>query len=149
MNREIRFEDIEPLLADRRIDGSSVECVFQCPSSGARFEARSHIRSDNSLASRARQSIFRNIVRSLSRGLGRMIRSVFGNNYLVRRLVGDVANDALYGATRSSGLKYSDDEIESAVVDAFGRVQQNFYWDQGAGRWIAQGGGQGGGGHHM
>ena len=137
---EISYETVQPLVAEARPQGRTLEVTFACPVSGKQVRARHNIpyRPDTTdyIADAAKRTVMNELRWAV---LGAM-RSAFGSG-VVGRTAGHVASDAVYGATRnvaSSGGTLSAKEQKLALVEAFKSVASQFAWDEGHGRWISK-----------
>lgn len=120
----IHYSDIENLVETRQQKGTRLECVFACPVSGKRQKTTVDIVAANdSVATKVRSRLRGAAVRSITRGAGRTLRSLFGNN-AVGKLACELASDKGKEVAAEGG--FDEHELQRAVVVAFEGVAAQF-----------------------
>lgn len=123
------WENVETLVASKEQERGTMVVMFQCPISGETVEGRASMKTERSLKSTVKESFLRQLVWSLMRTVRRM---------LGYRMAGSIASDATRHVTTDATEKarYSEADRQKAIVEAFERVQSQFRWDEGDGRWV-------------
>ena len=131
---EITYDMIKPLVISAEADGRKMHCEFALPGSDEIFEASVSIPRSRDVGSVVKSQVTRSIVNEVRRGLGRMLRGVFGSGML-GRTARTVVNTASRDQTRSAVNAPSAKEKEMATVNAFKRVAGNFAYNEATGGW--------------
>ena len=123
------WENVEPLVASKEQERTTMVVTFQCPVSGETVEGRASLNTERSLKSTVKESFLRQLVWSLMRTVRRM---------LGYRMAGSVAADATrhVATDATSKARFSDADRQKAIVEAFERVQSQFRWDESDARWV-------------
>lgn len=119
-------------MVERERDDATLRCIFECPVSGAQFEGEGRLSAMGS----PRQSMLSEIGYQIQRWVGEIVNALFGS-YQAEWMAEDAAGVVVDKAAESSGMKYSDETIQEAVVEAFESVQEHFVWDAANNQWIA------------
>lgn len=132
--QQAHFENVQPLLVSKEIDGSRVDCVFRCPVSGDTYSATGNMVRSAELQNNAASSVKRGIKNELSYAMGRIMRNVFGYNPL-----GNMAARAAGEAIRNvkTHANYTEADQQQAVVQAFNKVSHRFAWDPKKSGWVS------------
>lgn len=129
------FDNVQPLLASKEIDGSRVSCVFRCPMSGDTYSASGNMeRSAETQSNGLASSVKRGIKYELSYGLSRVLRGVFGYNPL-SNIAARAAGEAVRNVQTFAA--YTEDDQRKAIVQAFNKVIHRFAWDAKRGAWVS------------
>ena len=112
---QLSIETINPLVVDIRVQGRTVQVVFQCPLSGQQFPAKHYQQQDRSIASQALKSTKRSVMYAIQNAISQTIREVFGYN-IVGRTAGNVARQTMYTATNNIQNSLSNKEKQQAIV---------------------------------
>ena len=83
------------------------------------------VAANDSIATKARSKLRTSALRSLTRSLGKTMRSVLGNN-VVGRLAGELVNDKGKAIAGQGG--FTQAELECAKLAAFEQVRAQFTW---------------------
>lgn len=129
------FDNVQPLLASKEIDGSRVDCVFRCPVSGDTYSAAGNMeRSGETQGGGLGSSVKRGIKYELSYGLSRVLRNVFGYNP-----ISNIAARAAGEAVRNvqTFASYTEQDQRKAIVQAFNKVVHRFAWDAKRAAWVS------------
>ncbi|TVR03503.1 MAG: hypothetical protein EA398_04805 [Deltaproteobacteria bacterium] len=123
------WENVEALVASKEQERGTMVVTFQCPVSGETVEGRASLNTERSLKSTVKESFLRQLVWSLMRTVRRM---------LGYRMAGSIASDATrhVATDATEKARFSEADRQKAIVEAFERVQSQFRWDEGDGRWV-------------
>ncbi len=130
------YDDIEPLIADSKIDGSTIEVSFRCPVTQTEVPSQGTMRAGRDVSSVAQRSVKRSLSQSLRRAVFSAIRGALGSG-LLGRAGQDVARSVLTDATDKMNHTHSSGEKQAALLEAFEQVQSQFVWDAKSSRWVA------------
>ncbi len=122
----VTYEMIKPYIAEEKLESSNMKCKFQVD--GETFESNSYIKVDSKDSTHNIKNMARSSVFGRLRGvLTNFIYKVTGGG-----LVGNVATMAASETMRQnvSTTSYSRKDQEAAVVEAFKKVEFNFYYDE-------------------
>ena len=140
---EITFENVKPLIAGEEIAGRTLQYVFACPVTGEQFAATHTLDGTPDAAGQIKARVKRSIGFSLRGPIASAIRSAFGYNNPIGRLIGDVGSHVAYVATtpaaQGSGMAFSGKQKRAAAVAAFRTVASRFAWDPERSSWISVG----------
>jgi tellurite resistance protein len=127
----VTYESIKPYISEEKMESSNMKCKFQVD--GEIFESNSYIKVDSkdgthNIKNMARSSVFGRLRGALTN----FIYKVTGGG-----LVGNIATMAASETVRQnvSTTSYSRKDQEAAVVDAFKKVEFNFYYDDNSRKW--------------
>lgn len=135
MNR-YSMQSIEPLIANIQENGRSVQVIFQCPISGQQVSSRSSAQRSNSLGNQVKKRTERSILYAVQRALGQVIREVFGHNTF-GRIASDITRQTVYSASSQIMNGLSRQEKDSAIIEAFKKVERQFTWNEERGQWLS------------
>ncbi|WP_428261709.1 hypothetical protein [Haliangium sp.] len=130
----LRYENIQPLIAAAEQQGASMRVTFRCPVSGFEVQASAGLRADDSISGRAAQRAKRSLMWSVRSAISRAVRSALGHGVL-----GSAASSVASDVVQAGGeqVRYSDSDKEAAMVRAFESVQSQFAWDAEKGQFIS------------
>ena len=135
----IRYETIEPNIAQVEVQGGQVRVQWKCAATGrAMGESGAWMAADPSTGTRLKASVQRSVVSELVYGAARMASSWLGGaaGRIVSNAVYTAASDVHRRATANAD--FSDASRRDAVVAAFAAVQPGFVWDDAAQRFVAR-----------
>jgi hypothetical protein len=130
------IDAITPLIADLKVQGRSVNIIFQCPVTGKQYKAKQYQQQDRSIGGQAMKSAKRSAMYAIQTVLSEVIRNIFGHN-TVGRAAGNVARQTMYSASSTVQNSLSSKEKDQAILAAFQTVAKNFTWEQSSARWIS------------
>ena len=130
------YSAIEPLISDLKVQGRTINIMFQCPLSQETVSARQHVNKSRTMGSQVKQSAQRSAMYAAQNMLSQVIREVFGYN-LFGRVASDVTRKTVHSANSALSNSLSKAEKEQAIVDAFQSVSRKFTWDKANNRWIS------------
>ncbi len=126
------YAQIQPLVAQQQLQGSTVHVVFQCPVTGEHESSTGPVRKGK--ASAFLQGMKGRAMSQLRWSLANMVRSALGGGYL-GRTGSTMVHEATSGTT-SGARAPTQGETQAAVVEAFAKVQSQFCWDVARGGWV-------------
>lgn len=135
-SREVQYEQVEPLVVEKSFDRRDVQCVFECPVSGDRFEGEGYVDPEHDLQTRVQTSFLRKMGYRVAQWLGDLVHSLTGSR-IMEEVADSLAYEAAEVAEEGSGIAFSEEAEREAVVLAFEDVKNEFIWDSEAGRWIS------------
>lgn len=129
MNTESPTYDlVEPLVTTSEQNGARLACEFTCPRTGKKAKATVDIvKANDSIATKAKSQLRSSAVKSATRGIGRSLRGILGNN-MFGRLANDLVKDQGKAIEKSGG--FDDSEMQCATLAAFAQVRAQFVWDE-------------------
>lgn len=132
MNRaEISYESISANIESAAQEGGAMRCVFVCPATGMRVEARAAIERGQGVGSAVGAAVRQGLLYSVRNAVIQALRRALG--YGILGSVGaEVASAAMVG---SGAPSFSEDERRAAVLRAFQGVSERFAWD--GRRWVS------------
>lgn len=119
------YESLEPLVASREVDGSSVRVLFRCERTGVEVEATGSIKRLGDLKNQAARTVKKNLWQSLRRSATRAVADTLGKG-TAGRIARDLTNTTLRQGEKSTA--FSQAEVDAAIVAAFDRVKDRFTW---------------------
>ena len=127
----VTYEQIEPLIVNRSLEGSRMICTFKTPS-GNIVESQATLKRERDIQSQISQRVTRlaatqtrmAVTRTLSQALG---GGIFG------RTASMIVRTA--STPQALGINFSESEKRNAVIEAFEKVQQYFELDNHSGNW--------------
>ena len=126
------YAQIQPLIAQQQLQGSTVHVMFQCPVTTEHEASTAPSRKGRTSA--FMQGMKGRAMSQLRWSIANMVRSALGGGYLARTgstMVHEATSGSLGGAhTPTKG------ELQAAVVEAFVKVQSQFCWDATRGAWV-------------
>lgn len=131
---EITYDLIQPLIVASNVEGRQMHCEFALPGSDEVFEASVSIPRSRDVGSTVKNQVTRSVVNEVRRGLGRMLRSVFGGG-IMGRTANTVVNTATRDQSRNMMNAPSAKEKQMAIVKAFKQVAANFAFNEASGEW--------------
>lgn len=134
---EVTYASIQPLIESQQVQGSSVTCVFLCPETQVRAEARGSIKRGRDMGAIAKSSVKRSLFSSLRSSVSRAVSGALGSG-VAGRVGQDLSRQVMQQAQQKTS--FSSGEIQAAVVDAFQRVAKQFRWDPTGERWLGAAG---------
>lgn len=133
---QVRYEDLSTLLVEERQENNVMYCTFRCSLSGVEASASAPIRAQNtSLMVRAKQRGQRQMWYQIRRQILRWLRRTLGLRGALARFAGEALDDVY---DKSQAMP-STEELQGAVLQAFGQVQGQFQYDTTLNRWVGQG----------
>lgn len=131
---EITYNSIESLILDTQLEGSKMNCQFQPEGSSKIIESSASIRRQKSVKSQVTKTLTRGAKQQFRRTAVNMLRSIFGGGIVTR-----MASQTINTTTRNAdiGAGYTDEEKQEAIVTAFKKVSNQFYYDSAKGEWTA------------
>lgn len=135
MNR-YSMQFIEPLIANSQESGRSIQVVFQCPVSGHQVSSRASAQRGTSLGSQVKKRTERSILYAVQRALGQAIRDIFGHNTF-GRIASDITRQTVYSASSQMMNGLSRQEKETAIIEAFKKVERQFTWYEDQRQWLS------------
>ena len=130
------YDEIAPILADARQEGTTMHCLFRCPRSGLEVRSSAPLRHEQGLGQKVSDSAKRSMMHGVSRSISRAIYGVLGRG-VVGRTAADAAQSLIGEGQRADQQRYSEEERQAAIVDAFTRVADRFVRDDEQG-WVAR-----------
>ena len=130
---ELTYEMIEPLIAYHEQDDRSLYVEFALPGSDEMFEARASIKKSKDVGTKVKRQVTNIATRAARMQASRAIRGAIGGGIL-----GRVASSSFNTASREyqPGQGPTDEEIQAAFLEAFGRVAKNFHYEEASGQWF-------------
>jgi hypothetical protein len=123
---------IEPLIVHVDNDGRNVVVEFGLPGSQEVFESKAAIKMGDGIGSKVKRNVA-TVATSQARMLAtRAIRGAVGTG-IVGRLASTAVTTASQGVRPGQGP--SEEEVQNAIVAAFLRVKNNFFYDPETGEW--------------
>lgn len=128
----LTYDLIKPLIAAQETRGSTLQVVFRCPVTGEERPSSASVR--QGAVSRTKSSMKRSLWYGVRSVLAQTVRSMVGGG-----MAGSMATTVVHtaGPTGGPGYSFTEEELRTAAVEAFQRVQRYFAWDEGAGRFVA------------
>ncbi|HSH03237.1 MAG TPA: hypothetical protein VLL52_12015 [Anaerolineae bacterium] len=136
---QLSYEAIAPLVAEAEQNGEEIVCRFVCPVTYDEVMSRAPLRREG-MISLAKDATKRSLPRAVRWGFWRGALSRFGYGFVgefLGNIVGDVAAEVVHDKVQTLPQTFSGDEREAGIVAAFRRVQGQFVWDGGNGRWLS------------
>ena len=126
------YSDIEALVANKEVQGSSVSVTFRCPETDVEVTSSGSLKRVASVKSDAARSVKKNLWSSLRRSVTRAVSDSLGNG-----AAGRIARDITSAGMRQGEQKtaFSKEEVQAGVVAAFQAVQTNFKLNA-SGAWV-------------
>ncbi len=126
------YAQIQPLIAQQQLQGSTVHVVFQCPLTGRHEASTGPVRKGRTSA--FLQGMKGRAMSQLRWSLANMVRSALGGGYL-GRTGSSMVHEATTGATGGARAA-TRGELQAAVLEAFVKVQSQFVFDAARGGWV-------------
>lgn len=133
---DITYQLIEPLIVRTEEDGSRMLCEFQVPGSDETVESQATIKRLNSAMGMASRTLKRNLANQVRRGATQALRGVLGGGF-VGRTGTSIFNQVTRDQVRDFTSSFTEAEKQAAVLAAFERVSDNFYFDEADYTWKA------------
>lgn len=129
---EYTYDMIQPLIVSAELEGNTMFCEFQTPE-GQIIESQARIKRVKSIQSDVERNVKRIMVNQARRSASRFLRSALGGGML-----GRTGSSVIRSMTQADnlGMKYSGEEKNAAVVDAFQRVAEHFQFDAQSNSWV-------------
>lgn len=134
------YDNIQPLIVSSDASGRTLRFTFACPESGERVDASHTLSHTPTQAEQVKHRVRRSLGMSIRGPLSSAVRSIFGHNNPIGRLLGDVASQAAYvAATPMPGSKpnLSQTQSQEAALAAFNKVRGRFAWSEERDGWVA------------
>ncbi len=131
---QITYSLIQPLVLQTEVHRSRMHCVFQVPSSGETVEATAPLRRKYTVKSRVISNVKRTAINELRWIATRALRSIFGSG-VIGRTARQVTTTALN--TNTNDYTFSNEEKQSAIVEAFKTVKNKFHYNGPTNSWIS------------
>ncbi len=129
---QVTFESIKPLIQKQELRRGTVYCTFTCPESGVTADASAPIPRGEGVKDRALDKAKDSLMYSLRRQLQRTVYSFLGSS--MGRVASDVLGEGMNAA--ADKVKYSQEQVEAAVADAFQKTAGKFHWDPARRQWL-------------
>ena len=130
------LEYINPLIADIKEHGRSLQIVFQCPVSGTQVSSRATAVRDTSSSNQFKRSAERSVMSAVQRVLNQVIRDVFGHSTL-GRVASDITRQTVSNASSKVMNGLSRQEKDDAILEAFKRIERQFSWNEEKQMWVS------------
>ena len=132
---ETDFSRIQDLVQATEQRGARLTVAFECPATakGASTTVDIVEANDNAIATKARSRVRSAAIQSVQKSVTRTLRGLFGNN-VFGKLANEVVSDRAKAAKATGG--FTDAEVETAIVAAFGNVQDQFVWQSAGERYV-------------
>lgn len=131
---QVSYDLIKPLILQAEVHRSRMHCVFQVPSSGETIEATAPLRRKYTVKSRVISDVKRTALNELRWIATKALRNIFGNG-VIGRTARQVTTTALN--TNTNDYTFSNEEKQSAIVEAFKTVKNKFHYDGPTNSWIS------------
>ncbi len=131
-DRDLTYEKIEPLIVYQEVEDRNVFCEFALPGTNEVFESKATIQQGKDVGSKVKKRVAQVAKNQVRRTATRAIRGALGNNMLGR--TGSIAFQTAAREVKP-GQGPNEEQIKKAVLTAFGRVKENFYFDEESGEW--------------
>ncbi|AGY60677.1 TerB family tellurite resistance protein [Gloeobacter kilaueensis] len=130
------FESIQPLIVSAEQQGSTLNCVFQCPVTGETVQASAPLQKRETMMGNMAQNVGGNVVQTLKYSVASTIRRAMGFGF-VGYIIGDIADSLILQTGNTPGeIHYSEEEKKDALARAF-QSADFFVWDNKNSRWIS------------
>ncbi|MCP3920923.1 MAG: TerB family tellurite resistance protein [bacterium] len=137
----IHFDNVAPLIANQEADGRTVRFVFACPVSGFQVQSSHTVEGQADAKTQMLGKAKRAALFSMRGPISSAIRSAFGYNSAIGRMLGDVGGQAAYVAatpsSQGSNVTLSKKQKQDAAVSAFSSVASQFVWDATRDGWVS------------
>ena len=117
------YTDIEALIANKEVQGSSVSVTFCCPETNVEVTSSGSLQRSDSVKSEAARSVKSNLWSSLRRSVSRAVSDSLGSG-VASRIARDITNKTMVQSEEKTA--FSKKEVQDGVVAAFVAVQTNF-----------------------
>lgn len=128
---QIEYPQIESLIADQEVQGTSVQVTFRCPETSVEVAANASIKKSATITADASRKVKKGLWNSLRRSVASAITDALGSG-TAGRVARDVAGSAM--SQQANKTAFSKTEIQDAIVTAFQSVQSKFEWS--GDKWI-------------
>ncbi|MEM6568959.1 MAG: hypothetical protein AAF957_11140 [Planctomycetota bacterium] len=129
----LAYSDIEPLVADQTVRGNAVDVTFRCAATGVEATATGPLKRLDSFSDQASRTVKKNLWSGLRRSATRAVADTLGKG-TAGKIARELTSTGLKQAEKNTA--FSRNEVEAAVVAAFGSVRQMFRLDEARGVWI-------------
>ena len=137
----ITIENVNPLIASETNDGKTLTFVFACPAGGTKVTAIHPLNPATGAQSQLGSKVKKAALSSLRGPLSSAIRGAFGRGS-VGRIMGSIASKSAATAISESAKAQktptlSQEQRDTAAVEAFTSVSGQFEWDSNRGGWVS------------
>lgn len=130
---QINYANIENLIGDQQVTGSTLNVTFRCPQTNVEVAATATLKKGTTISEDATRKVKKGLWSSLRRSVGRAITDALGSG-TAGRVVRDVASSAI--GQQEGKNAFSKTETQAGMVAAFETVQNRFRWDGENNCWV-------------
>lgn len=129
---EVSYADIEPLIANKTVEGTKLHIEFQLVGSDDIIESSAPIRRGRDTKSKTVSRVKRTAAMQARMATSRVMRRALGSG-----MIGRTANIGFNTASRDAiqNTQNSKKDVENACVEAFLKVKDYFVLDESTGNW--------------